>query len=448
MTREPSAGEHGSLHGEQREGSQRERILAAMVTAANRDGYPSASVASVIQEAGVSRPTFYEHFANREQCFLAATDAVRTELLQAVQAAACGRPPQLAGPTTVEALFAFAASRPASARFLMSESLAGGASTLDARDQSVGAIAAVITQAHEQLAGPTVLADLPVEILIGASYRLLSSRLRRGERALGALTSPLLKWMSHYEQPLAVHRWRAPIAGEPSPDPSPPPAGVRLRAPASLPPGRPRITEEAVAENHRLRIMFATAELVQSEGYTATTIAQITRRAGVDGRAFYRMFADKQEAFSAIHELGFQQLMASTAAAFFTAEHWPERLWHALSSLTRWLELNPAIAHVGFVESYAVGPEAVQRVEDSLIAFTIFLQEGYQHEPRLGSPSRLGLEAIVTSVFEILYRRLRRSAKPRITAALPSLMHLGLTPFLGPSETNRLIEGMLADAAR
>ena len=69
--------------------------------------------------------------------------------------------------------------------------------------------------------------------------------------------------------------------------------------------------------------MFATAELVQSKGYTATTIAQITKRAGVDGRVFYRMFADKQEAFSAIHELGFQHLMAATAAAFFTAELGP-----------------------------------------------------------------------------------------------------------------------------
>src|ERR1035441_5170156 len=93
------------------------------------------------------------------------------------------------------------------------------------------------------------------------------------------------------------------------------------------------------------------------------TIAEITKRAGVDGRVFYRMLADKQEAFSAIHELGFQQLMAATAGAFFSAEQWPERMWNALGALTDWIESNPAVAHVGFVESYAVGPGAVQRVD-------------------------------------------------------------------------------------
>ena len=330
----------------------------------------------------------------------------------------------------------------------MSESLAGGAPTLDVRDQSVDAIASVIAQAHQQLAGVTVLADLPGEIVVGASFRLLSSRLRRGERALAGLTEPLLDWMRSYERPLTAHRWQLRLAQGDLASCSPPPLGTRLRAPAALAPGRPRIAEEAVAENHRLRIMFATAELVQRQGYTATTIAQITKHAGVDGRVFYRMFADKQQAFSAIHELGFQQLMAATAAAFFTAEQWPERLWRALGALTTSIEINPAIAHVGFVEPYAVGAEAVQRVEDSLIAFTIFLQEGYQHRPLQNAPSQLGLEAIVTGVFEILYRQVRGSEKPRITASLPSLMHLSLTPFLGPSETNRLIDRMLARGAR
>jgi AcrR family transcriptional regulator len=328
----------------------------------------------------------------------------------------------------------------------MSETLAGGAPTLDARDESVSALASVITQAHDKLAETTVLADFPSEILIGASYRLLSSRLRRGERALGGLSSPLREWMRCYEQPLAAHRWRAAISPRHSTDRSPPPPGARLRAPAALAPGRPRISEEAVAENHRLRIMFATAELVRRKGYAATTIAQITKRAGIDGRIFYRMFADKQEAFLAIHELGFQQLMATTAAAFFTAEQWPERLWHALKALTRWLEVNPAIAHVGFVESYAVGAEAVQRVEDSLIAFTIFLREGYQHQPPQNPPSQFRLEAIATSAFEILYSQMRCGEKSRVAATLPALMHLSLTPFLGPSETNSFLDRMLASA--
>jgi AcrR family transcriptional regulator len=429
-----------------RRGSQRERMLDGMIAAANREGYAGANVAAVIEEAGVSRPTFYQHFSDREQCFLAAIDEVHSALMNELRAALESNPLERADAAALQTLIAFAGSEPAKARFLMSESLAGGEATLDARDQSVQEFAELLDQTLEELPAGARTLDIPSEFMIGASYRILGSRLRRGERALSGLSRKMMRFMGNYEQPATERRWRraparAAVAAPPQRRAS------ALRAPAPLPPGRPRIGEDAVAENHRLRIMFATAELVQEQGYTATTIAEITKRAGVDGRVFYRMFADKQEAFSAIHELGFQQLMAATAGAFFSAEHWPERMWKALSTLTDWLEGNPAIAHVGFVESYAVGPGAVQRVEDSLIAFTIFLQEGYQHQPIEHPPSHEALEAIVTCVFEIIYRELRHSEQPKISATLPALIYVSLTPFLGVSETNRFIDEQLASAS-
>ncbi len=148
------------------------------------------------------------------------------------------------------------------------------------------------------------------------------------------------------------------------------------------------MSKQEIAENHRLRIMFAAAQLAEGKGYTATTVADITRRADIDGRAFYAQFTAKQDAFMAIHELGFQEVMAITAGAFFAAETWPERSWQAARAFTQYLERNPTLTHVGFVEAYAVGRAAAQRVEDSHTAFTIFLQEGFQHHPQENPPSR------------------------------------------------------------
>jgi AcrR family transcriptional regulator len=54
--------------------SQRERMLVAMADAVAELGYAKTSVAEVIQRAGVSRETFYEQFANKEDAFLAAYD--------------------------------------------------------------------------------------------------------------------------------------------------------------------------------------------------------------------------------------------------------------------------------------------------------------------------------------------------------------------------------------
>src|SRR4051794_24535271 len=67
--------------------SQRGRMLAAMATAVGEKGYAEVAVADVIARAGVSRKTFYEHFENKQQCFLAAYDAGVEMMLGAIDEA-------------------------------------------------------------------------------------------------------------------------------------------------------------------------------------------------------------------------------------------------------------------------------------------------------------------------------------------------------------------------
>src|SRR3954447_15168274 len=50
-------------------------MIAAVAGAAAEKGYANATVGDVIKRAGVSRETFYEQFAGKEACFLAAFDA-------------------------------------------------------------------------------------------------------------------------------------------------------------------------------------------------------------------------------------------------------------------------------------------------------------------------------------------------------------------------------------
>ena len=64
-----------SLSREQVRSTQRGRLLLAMAEAAAEKGYAQTTVADVLTRAGVSRETFYEHFANKEACFLAAYEA-------------------------------------------------------------------------------------------------------------------------------------------------------------------------------------------------------------------------------------------------------------------------------------------------------------------------------------------------------------------------------------
>src|SRR3954449_11124855 len=81
------------LSREQVAASQRRRMLAAMTAAVAEEGYVRTTVADVIAGAGVSRETFYQHFSDKEECFLAAFDAASERLLAQVAQRPPGAPP-------------------------------------------------------------------------------------------------------------------------------------------------------------------------------------------------------------------------------------------------------------------------------------------------------------------------------------------------------------------
>jgi AcrR family transcriptional regulator len=413
-----------------------------MTHVAARDGYAHASISAVITEAVVSRPTFYEYFSDKDDCFLAALGEIQQRLLIRIETAVHEQAPERALAATVGALVDFAASEPTSAQFLMSEPMAGGPRALDARDRGIAELAELIERAQRSSPATVLIPDISAAMVVGSLYRLLSSRLRRGEPNLAGLLDDLLAWIASYEWPLREHRWSSPRGGA-SPAPSPFVTEAPLHAPGPLPKGRPNISEAEVAENHRQRILFATAQISEEAGYTAAKVTDITKLAGVDGRAFYGQFANKQEAFMAIHELGFQRTMAVAAGAFFAGETWPERVWEALHAFTEFLRINPTIAHIGFVDSSAVGPGAVQRVEDTRIAFTIFLQEGYKYSEQEHPPSPLALEAIAATIFEIAYHQARQGTVTGTSGLLTHMIAIALIPFLGVKESNRFIADKL-----
>lgn len=426
-----------------RKSTQRERVLDAMVRVASHGGYARATVSTVIAEAGVSRPTFYEYFADRDDCFLAALGDSQARLGALVREAVAGRPPEQALRAAVEALVSFAASQPKVARLLMCEAMAGGPKGLDGRDRAITQIARIVEKRHAGLSPHAVVPDLECATVLGGVFRLLAVRLRRSEPGISALISDLSAWLDTYQQPAGQCRWQTLRAiAAPAPSPFVPVEATPM--PVALPRGRPRQSEDEVAWNHRMRILFAVACLAEEKGYTACTVADITKLSGIDGRAFYRLFADKQDAFMAVHEVGFQQVMDITARGFFSGESWPERSWEAGRALTQLLERNPLIAHVGFVEAYAVGPNAAQRVEDSHIAFTMFLQEGLRFQTDPDQHSRVTLEVIITTIFEIIYRQARLKASPRMSGLLPHIAHLWLTPFIGPASADKAIDGLVA----
>jgi AcrR family transcriptional regulator len=429
-----------------RKSTQRERLLTGLITTANRDGYAGANVSAVIAEAGVSRPTFYDYFSDRDDCFLTAVGDVERRLLAEVRADIRDAHPEHALAAAVGTLVRFASCEPEMARFLTNEPMAAGPRALDARDRGIAAIERLVEERYEDLDPATPVPDFSSRMLIGGTYRVLASRLRRGEpNLLSRLLADLQGWIELYQWPIAQHRWRALQVGA-ALAPSPFVPSSPLAPPQALAAGRSRMPAEEVAENQRQRIMFAAARLAEEKGYNATTIGDITKSAQVDGRVFYGMFADKQEAFMAVHEMGFQRVMEVTAGAFFAGSTWTERNWEAGRAFTQFLESNPMIANVGFVEASAVGPGALQRVEDSHTAFAMLFAEGYQHIGVDAEPPRLALEAIVTTIFETVYHQARAGEAGRLSGLVAQFSFLVLAPFIGVQHANAFIDHKLDEA--
>jgi len=68
-------------------GGHRERLIAAMAASIEEKGYRDTTVADVVRIARTSRRNFYEHFADREACFLALFDATNEAMMDEIAAA-------------------------------------------------------------------------------------------------------------------------------------------------------------------------------------------------------------------------------------------------------------------------------------------------------------------------------------------------------------------------
>jgi AcrR family transcriptional regulator len=178
--------------------SQRGRLLAAMAEVVGTEGYAAVAVADVIAGAGVSRKTFYEHFDNKEECFLAAYDAGVELMLGAIDAviadAAPGDPLAIARAGTARYLEILAANS-AFARTFLVEVLAAGPRALERRGRVHARFAAQLATIH-RVAGGVGSPPAPhvFRACVGAIHELVTDHLlRRGADTLPSLVEDLVE---------------------------------------------------------------------------------------------------------------------------------------------------------------------------------------------------------------------------------------------------------------
>lgn len=161
---------------------QRQRLLAAMIKTVTEIGYNTLTVQNVLTRAGISRPTFYEQFEDKEDCFLAAFDASAARMRERIEAAVAD-----AGPSWREQLrsgitelLRFIVEEPDEARTVIVEARASSPAGLRRRDELLDHYAGCIdTLVREDLdETPSAVAAAGV---VGGIESVLYARLQKGE---------------------------------------------------------------------------------------------------------------------------------------------------------------------------------------------------------------------------------------------------------------------------
>jgi AcrR family transcriptional regulator len=116
--------------------SQRTRLLEAAGRAVAEKGYAAATIEDIVRGAGVSKKTFYEHFGDKLDCFLAAYEAASDELLEHVRTAQDGAGDWVEGTRAgIHAYLRWLAAEPALARVFLIEIAAAGPEALERRER-------------------------------------------------------------------------------------------------------------------------------------------------------------------------------------------------------------------------------------------------------------------------------------------------------------------------
>jgi AcrR family transcriptional regulator len=162
--------------------NQRERILSAVACVSSAASYGEMSVEDVIGTAGVSRRTFYEHFKNKEDVFLAAYDGVTAQLVERVVAAVEAEKTCADQCTAgLRTFLDFVASEPALGRMCMVEVLAAGPEAIRRRNGTTRTFAALIESKAQGLLGGKAPPALTAESVVGGIYEVVYTRVLRGE---------------------------------------------------------------------------------------------------------------------------------------------------------------------------------------------------------------------------------------------------------------------------
>jgi AcrR family transcriptional regulator len=424
--------------------------MGAMIAAVGANGYRTTTVSDVIARAGASSKTFYRHFSNKQECFLATYDLILERAMLRLTRAyneAEGWPERV--DAAIRALFQAAVENPSAARLTLVEIAAVGPAGFERRERAFLTYERFIGDAMELAPGEGRVAELTVKALVGGIHGILSRRVLRGQpRKLMALVPDLVTWaMCYYPtppvilcepRPIAFDEHRRPLLLEGGRAPGTLAPHGRLNARRGLPRGDQSVSRSFVVHSQRERILDAVANLTADEGYAALKVEDIAERAAVSLNAFYQHFANLEDAFLVAYEVGHRKGLALVERAYTAQSDWRLAVRAGIAALFEFLADEPAFAKMALVDALTASSRTAERSSVGVDAFARMLIPGLDDAPVQNPMPAVTTEAITGGLFELCFYHALQGRVRDLPEMTPTATYLALTPFIGSADAARV----------
>jgi AcrR family transcriptional regulator len=463
---------------------QQQRLLRAMIDSVGEKGYRATTIADLVGRAGVSRKTFYEHFANKQECLLATFDSIAEDGRQRARDAyrqAGGEGREEAVEAALRALFEATIDNPGAARLNMVEIVAAGPAGIERRERAIAQYRRFVHGILQRDPGDETVPDAVVRAVVGGLSRIIYSRVRHGRRAeLRQLVPDLMRWVTCYRPtPLLLARGEdrdgtgegqdttgeardtrgeaRDTTGVGQTSEGGAPIGSRAghlgmsggRAPGTLASSSGgdlglvrgsmnNVLRSFASHSQRERIVDAVANLTAAGGYADLTVEKLAAEAAMSLQTFYEHFKSKEEAFLFTYEVGHARALALVERAYAAQSDWPSGVKAAVATILQYLGSEPAFAKLALLHMLIATPRTAERANAGISEYLSVLEPGFEETSEHRRPPAITIEAIGGGLFELMYHYVMRDRVHEMPAATTHATYVALAPFIGPEQAARV----------
>lgn len=196
---------------------------------------------------------------------------------------------------------------------------------------------------------------------------------------------------------------------------------------------RPELPREFVAGHKRRRMMDAVADLTSEQGYEATKIADIVRRAAVARKTLYDNFDGKEDLFLSALDAALTEMRVVVEAACERTSSFEDKVVAGLEALLAYIAEHPAATRMCMVEAISATPSSARLYDAGMRDFVALLRRAAPDD--LDLPATIE-ESLTGGVAWILQQQVRRGEAGSVADLVPELSQFVLSPYLGAGDLN------------